>query len=138
MALANVLFDTAAPVGEKLDPAVRAEVEQVAPGNIEAGEITAVLLGPEAVERDKIKLGAVDSPQIADGGVRAVNMHSDSVNTAALIDDSVTAAKAGLGVSTAYDGTGNPIEDKHVYLTSAQYNTIPGGPDPNTTYYILD
>jgi hypothetical protein len=138
MAIANVLFDTSAPTGSKLDPAMIAEIEQVAPGNIEAGEITAPLLGPEAVERDKIKLGAVDSPQIAAGGVKAVNMAAGSVATAALQDDAVTAAKAGLGVSTAYDGAGNPIEDKHVYLTSAQYNTIPGGPDPNTTYYILD
>lgn len=138
MAITNVLFDTSAAVGQKLDPAVRAEVEQVAPGNIEAGEITAVLLGPQAVERDKIKLGAVDSPQIAAGGVKAVNLANGAVGTAALADDSVTAAKAGLGVSTAYDAAGNPIEDKHVYLTSAQYNTIVGGPDPNTTYYITD
>jgi hypothetical protein len=135
MAITNVLFDTAAPAGSKLDPAVAAEVAEVAPGNLEPEEVQALHLAPEAVEREKIKLGAVDSPQIAEGGVKAINIDAGAVGTSELAADSVTAEKAGTGVTTAYDAAGNPVEDKTVYLTATQYALL-APPDPNTTYYI--
>ena len=49
--------------------------------------------------------------------------------------DAVTAEKAGLGVVTAYDVNGNPVESKKVYLTAAQYTALPVK-DPNTDYFI--
>ncbi|AYP70029.1 tail fiber protein [Mycobacterium phage CRB2] len=134
MATTTVFFDTAAPAGEKFDPEVAAEIEELAPG-LAPGEVGEAELADHAVSKDKIKAGAVGSTELAEGGVEAVNMAADSVPTAALQDDSVTAEKAGLGVSTAYDAAGNPIEDKRVYLTAAAYNLITAK-DPNTTYYI--
>ena len=134
MAITTVFFDTAAPPGSKLDPEVAAEVEHLAPG-LAPGEVGEAELADGAVAREKIKPGAVGTTELAAGGVEAENMAADSVPTAALQDDSVTAEKAGLGVSTAYDAAGNPIEDKRVYLTAAQYNLL-SPPDPNTTYYI--
>ncbi|QGH75291.1 tail fiber protein [Mycobacterium phage Quesadilla] len=134
MAITSVFFDTAAAAGSKFDPEVAAEIEHLAPG-LAPGEVGEAELADHAVSKDKIKAGAVGTTEIAEGGVEAQNMANDSVPTAALQDDSVTAAKAGLGVSTAYDAAGNPIEDKRVYLTTAQYNAL-GVKDPNTTYYI--
>lgn len=134
MAITTVMFDTAAAPGSKLDPLVAAEVEHLAPG-LQAGEVNEAELADGSVTGPKIRAGAVDSTKIAAGGVEDVNMAADAVGTDALQDDSVTAAKAGTGVVTAYDGAGNPIESKDVYLTVAQYNAIVT-PDPNTTYYI--
>ncbi|AYD82037.1 tail fiber protein [Mycobacterium phage Saguaro] len=134
MAVTTVLFDTAAQAGSKFDPEVAAEVEHLAPG-LEPGEVGESTLADGAVSRSKIKPGAVGPEQLAAGGVEAANMAANSVPTTALQDNSVTAAKAGLGVSTAYDAAGNPVEDRTVYLTAAEYNQLTD-PDPNTTYYI--
>lgn len=134
MAITTVMFDTVAAPGSKLDPLVAAEVEHLAPG-LQSGEVQETTLADGSVSNPKIKAGAVTSEKIAQGGVEAINLAADAVGTAALQDDSVTAAKAGTGVVTAYDGAGNPIESRDVYLTVAQYNAIET-PDPNTTYYI--
>jgi hypothetical protein len=134
MAIAGVLFDTAAPSGSKLDAEVKAEVEAIAPG-LAVGEVAEANLADGAVSRVKIKPGAVGTVEIATDGVEATNIKAGAVGTSELADDAVTAAKAGLGVSTAYDSAGNPVEDKAVYLTAAQYAAITT-PDPNTTYYI--
>ncbi|MBV9869127.1 MAG: hypothetical protein JO214_00650 [Frankiaceae bacterium] len=134
MAIVAVLMDTAAPPGSKLDPALRAEIEKLAPG-LEVGEVDTAELADDSVTREKIHAGAVGTVEIATDGVEAANIKAGAVGTPELADDSVTAAKAGLGVSTAYDVAGNPVEDKKVYLTSAQFSAL-AVKDPNTTYYI--
>ncbi|QPX62154.1 hypothetical protein PBI_INDLOVU_39 [Mycobacterium phage Indlovu] len=134
MALTSVLFDTAAAAGSKFDPEVAAEIEELAPG-LAPGEVGEAELADGAVTEDKLHAGAVTSEKIATGGVDTANLAAEAVDTNALAPDSVTAEKAGVGVSTAYDAAGNPIEDKKVYLTTAQYNLL-SPPDPNTTYYI--
>lgn len=138
MATTAVLFDTAAPAGSKLDPAVRAEVAEVAPGNLEPGEVDTIHLADESVTQDKIAPGAVGSPEIATGGVKAINLGAGEVGTDALADGAVTAAKTGVGVVTAYDNAGNPVSRKEVELTSAQYQALvtAGTVDPNTRYFV--
>lgn len=135
MAIANVMMDTSAPVGSKLDSEVIAEIEEIAPGIPPDGTITEVKLHTQAVSKDKLKPGAVDSTIIANGGIKAVNYEGKSVGTAAIADGAVGADQAGTGVCTAYDAAGNPVESKRVYLTAAQYALIET-PDPNTDYYI--
>lgn len=138
MATTAVLFDTAAPAGSKLDPAVRAEVAEVAPGNLEPGEVDTIHLADESVTQDKIAPGAVGSPEIATGGVKAINLEAGSVGTAALAGGAVTAEKTGTGVVTAYDAAGNPVPRREVELTSAQYQALvtAGTVDPNTRYFV--
>ena len=134
MAVTTVFFDTAAAPGSKLDPEMRAEIEFLAPG-LEDGEVGNSQLADNSITTDKIAPGGVTGVDIAADTLVTENYGPGSVDTAALADDAVTAAKAGVGVKTAYDAAGNPIESKEVYLTSAQYNLITT-PDPNTTYYI--
>ncbi|AER48954.1 hypothetical protein SEA_DONNY_40 [Mycobacterium phage Donny] len=135
MTIANVMMDTAQPVGSKLDDEMIAEIEEIAPGIPPDGTITEAKLHAQAVSKEKIKPGAVDSTIIAEGGVKAINYESKSVGSAALADHSVGVLQAGTGVCTAYDAAGNPVESKRVYLTAAQYALIET-PDPNTDYYI--
>lgn len=136
MAVTGVMFDTGAASGSKLDPAVQAEIDFLAPTTIDTGDIHTNMLADQSVTKDKLFPGAVDQDIIAAEGIATGNFAPGAVDTAALGDDSVTAAKAGTGVVTAYDVAGNPIESKDVYLTAAQYNSI-GTPDPNTTYNIV-
>lgn len=130
------MLDTSAADGQKLDPIVRAEIDFVAPSTIDTGDIHTNMLADLCVTEEKIYPGAVGHVQLALGGIESDNYAAGSVGTAALDDDGVTAAKAGLGTVTAYDYAGNPIESKDVYLTAAQYNLITV-PDPNTTYNIV-
>jgi len=134
MALVSVLMDTAAPAGSKLDAEMAAEIEELAPG-LDAQEVDEVALADGAVTTPKLHDGAVTSVKIGNNEVKAANIDNGSVDTAALQDDSVTAAKAGLGVVTAYDAAGNPVEDKKVYLTAAQYAAL-ATKDPNTEYHV--
>lgn len=134
MAVTSVLFDTAAPPGSKFDPEVQAEVEALAPG-LDTHEVVEINLDDDSVSTRTIQPGAVTTVEIAEGGVAAINLAEAAVNEAAIAPDAVTAEKAGLGVSTAYDADGNPVEDKKVYLTAAQYAALTTK-DPNTTYYI--
>lgn len=134
MAIVAVLMDTSKPAGSKLDPALRAEIEKLAPG-LEVGEVGEESLADNAVTSPKIKEGAVDTEHIAEGGVHAINIGAGEVHTAALAVDSVTGEKAGPGVVTAKDPGGNYIESGEWHGTAAQYAQITG-PDPNVTYYI--
>lgn len=134
MAITSVFFDGAKPAGQKLDPEVAAEVEHLAPG-LEAGEVGEVELANDAVTRDKIAPGAVGSVEIGEDQVDTEHYAPDSVDTAALAPDAVTATEAGIGVSTAYDFAGNPIEDRRVYCTAAQYAGL-AVKDPNTEYLV--
>ncbi|QHB37345.1 tail fiber protein [Mycobacterium phage BirdsNest] len=134
MAITSVFFDTAAAPGSKLDPEVAAEVEHLAPG-LEAGEVGETELANDAVTRDKIAPGAVGSVEIGADQVDTEHYAPDSVDTAAIAPDAVTATEAGIGVSTAYDINGNPIEDKRVYCTAAQYAAL-AVKDPNTEYLV--
>lgn len=136
MAITGVMFDTAADPGEKLDVAVRAEIDELAPSTIDTGDIHTNMLADEAVTKPKLFPGSVDQDIIAAGGVATGNIAPGAVTTDQLGDEAITAAKAGTGVVTAYDQAGNPIESKDVYLSAAQYNLI-SVPDPNTTYNIV-
>jgi len=134
MTITNVLFDTAAPAGSKLDPEVAAEIEHLAPG-LAPGEVTEGTIADDAVTGDKIAPGAVDGPNIAAGGIQSANYGAGSVDTAALAPDSVTDEKAGPGVMTAHDAAGNPIEADTVFISLANYSLL-DPPNPNTTYMI--
>lgn len=136
MATTAVMFDTGADPGEKLDAAVRAEIDELAPSTIDTGDIHTNMLADQSVTKAKIYPGAVDQDVIAEGGVDSGNIAAGAVDTNALADDAVTAAKAGTGVVTAYDHADNPIASRDVYLSAAQYNAIIS-PDPNTTYNIV-
>lgn len=135
MTIANVMMDTAQPVGSKLDDEMIAEIEEIAPGIPPDGTITEAKLHAQAVSKEKIKPGAVDSTIIAEGGIKAINYESKSVGSAALADHAVGALQAGTGVPTTYDFAGNPIEDKRVYCTAAQYASL-AVKDPNTEYLV--
>lgn len=130
------MFNLLADPGERLDPAVRAEVDLLAPSTIDDGDITESMLADDAVSQRTIAPGAVGHVEIETGGVEEENLAPNAVTTDKIIDAAVTAAKAGEGVVTAYDHVGNPIESKDVYLSAAQYNMI-DTPDPNTTYNIV-
>lgn len=136
MAITAVMFDTEADEGSKLDPEVKAEIDFLAPSTIDSKDIKENMLDDESVTHRAIAPGAVQSDSIAEHAVETINYAAGSVDTAALEDDAVTAAKAGTGVTTAYDHSGNPVEDKTVYLTAAQYAGI-ATPDPNTSYYLV-
>ena len=86
MAVTNVLMDTAAPRGSKLDPEVQDEIKALGPGR-EDGEVTEDALGFQAVSRDKIAPGAVGSAQIDEQAVQEANMAPLSVGSTAIKDD---------------------------------------------------
>lgn len=138
MTVAAVLFDTAADPGQKLDPAVRAEIDEVSPSSVDAGDIETEHLADLAVTTAKINDGAVTSPKIATDGVKTSNIEDASVTTAKLANNAVTAAKAGTGISKAYDSAGNAIDNAFVYVTTEEYDLLDGGGDldPNVTYMI--
>jgi hypothetical protein len=136
MAITNVMFDTTAADGSKMDPAVAAEIDLIAPSSVDAGDITTDLLHDLAVTTAKIADGAVTATQIADGAVGSAEIADGAVSTAKLANGAVTAAKAGTGVVTAANSAGSVIASTDVYLSAAQYAAI-GSPDPNTSYYIV-
>lgn len=137
MAKTAVAFDTSADPGERLDPAVRAEIDQLAPSTVDAGDIHESHLATDSVSTLKIKAGAVTHPKIALDAVESDNIKAGAVGTPELADNAVTAAKAGTGVVTAVDAAGNAIESREWHGSTAEYDMIdPGDLDPNTTYYI--
>lgn len=135
MAITNVMFDTTAADGSKLDAAVAAEIDLIAPSSIDAGDITTDLLHDTAVTTAKLADTAVTTAKLADTAVTTAKLADTAITTAKLADDAVTATKTGLGVVTAADHTGNPIASTDVYLSAADYAAIVT-PDPNTSYYI--
>lgn len=136
MAELLVGYDPSQPVGQRLAPEVIAEIEEVAPSNLDNGSVTTAKLADDAVTQAKIGPGAVGSVEIETGGVASANLATDAVTTVKLADDSVTDEKAGLGVATAHDASGNPITLDAVPITAAQYGSIT--PDPNVLYLISD
>ncbi|OBC03386.1 hypothetical protein A5784_14235 [Mycobacterium sp. 852013-50091_SCH5140682] len=127
-------LDTEKPVGERLSPQMRAEIEEVAPSGLVNGAVTTAKLAEKAVATGKLADGAVTTEKIATNGVEAVNLAPGAVTTAKLDDDSVTAAKAGIGVVTAYDKDGNPVEAPIVFMTQTEYAAIT--PVPGVTYML--
>ena len=138
MAVGAVLIDTAAPVGERLDPLVRAEIDEVAPSTVDANDIETEHLKDLAVTTPKLNNGAVTSPKIATKGVKTVNVDDLAIGEAQLKANAVTADKAGIGVSKAYDAEGNAVENAFVFVTTEQYDLLEADEelDPNVTYMI--
>lgn len=134
MAVTNVLMDTAAPRGSKLDPEVQDEIKALGPG-LEDGEVTEDALGFQSVSRDKLQPGAVGSAQLDEQAVQEANMAPLSVGSTAIKDDSLLGRHAGAGIVSAVDPAGNYIESKDWYGTYAEYTAIVS-PDPNITYYV--
>ena len=134
MAVTNVLMDTAAPRGSKLDPEVQDEIKALGPG-LEDGEVTEDALGFQSVSRDKLKPGAVGSAQLDTQAVQEANMAPLSVGSTAIKDDSLLGRHAGAGIVSAVDAAGEYIESKDWYGTYAEYTAIVD-PDPNITYYV--
>jgi hypothetical protein len=135
MAITNVMLDTSKPLGEKLDPEMVAEIEDLAPGIPPDGTITEQKLADHSVTQPKIAPGAVGSPQIAAGGIEAENFAPGAVDTPALADGSVTDEKAGTGVATAHDPAGNPVTLDFVLIPNAAYQALTVL-DPNVAYLI--
>ncbi|UVT31468.1 hypothetical protein SEA_SEJANUS_35 [Mycobacterium phage Sejanus] len=118
-----------APPGEKLAPEMRAEIAEVAPSVVVNNSITTAKLRDKAVTGEKMADGAVGSPQIAQGGVKTINIDDQAVTTDKLNDGSVTAAKAGIGVSKAVDADDEPIENTFKFVTAAEFagmTQVPG------------
>lgn len=134
MAIVAVLMDTNAEPGSKLDPAMIAEIEKLAPG-LEVGEVGEAELADSSVTHPKLDEGAVHSENIAEGEVKAVNLAASAVGTNALAGDSVTGEKAGAGVVTAKDSAGNYIESEEWHGTAAAFAQI-NPRNPNVTYYV--
>ena len=136
MAVTTVMFDTSAAAGSKMDPAVAAEIDLIAPSSLGPGDVTTDIIADAAVTTPKINDLAVTTGKLNDLAVTTGKLADGAVATGKLADNAVTAAKAGLGVVTARDASANPIACTEVYLTAAQYNAIVT-PDPNTTYNIV-
>ena len=134
MAVTNVLMDTAAPRGSKLDPEVQDEVKALGPG-LEDGEVTEDAIGAQAVSRAKIKPGAVGSTELDNAAVTEANMAPLSVGSAQVKDDALLGRHAGPGIVSAVDAAGNYIESKDWVGTYAEYAALVD-PDPNLTYYV--
>ena len=139
MALGYVGFDPSAPVGQKFkDPVVRAEVAALAPTSPPDGSIGENKLAPEAVTRAKLRPGAVGDAQVENGSLSGGKLVPGAVGTSQLADDGVTRAKAGLGVVTARDTSGNPVNNELLTISATDHAALGVNEDPNTTYLIYD
>ena len=134
MAVTNVLMDTAAARGSKLDPEVQDEIKALGPG-LEDGEVTEDTLALGAVTRDKIGSGAVGTAQIGAGQVTEANMAPLAVGSAQVKDDSLLGRHAGPGIVSAVDPDGEYIESKDWFGSYAEYTALVD-PDPNITYFV--
>jgi hypothetical protein len=134
MSLLVPFVDMSKPVGERLAPQMRQEIEEVAPSGLTNGAVTTAKLAEKAVATGKLADGAVTTEKIATSGVETLNLAPGAVTTAKLDDDAVTADKAGLGVVTAYDKDGNPIDVKTVYMKQSEYAAIT--PVPGVEYRL--
>lgn len=128
-----VAIDLSAPAGQRLSPAMREEIAEVAPSAVVNGSITEAKLADLGVTNPKIADGAVGSTKIATSGVATVNIAASAVTTAKLNDGAVTPEKVGVGVVTAKDASNNDLTLRIVKLTVAQYAAL-GSKDPNTLY----
>ncbi len=132
-------FDPTAPPGQKFpDPAVRAEVARLAPTSPPDGSIGAAKLAPEAVLREKIRPGAVGAAQVEDASLPGGKLVPATVGTTQLADAAVTRLKAGIGVVTARDTSGNPVKNELLTISSTDHAALGANEDPNTTYLIYD
>lgn len=139
MAQGYVGFDPTKPTGTKFtQPEVRAEIAALAPTSPPDGSIGANKLAAEAVTQDKIQPGAVGPAQIANSGVATGNLANLSVTEPKLADDAVTRAKAGLGVVTARDTSGNATAMEVLIIAATAHALLGVNEDPNTTYLIWD
>lgn len=135
MPITAVALDTSKDVGEKLDPEMRAEIEALAPSNIDDGEIQESMFDDDVVSRRAIAPGAVGTVEIATDGVEAANIKAGAVGTSEIAAGAVTADKAGAGVVKARDTAGNPLGITIVPITSLAYANLTTV-DPNVMYAI--
>lgn len=135
--MSEIVFalDMSKPVGQRMSPELIAEIQAVAPSSVTNGSITEAKLKDKAVTTPKLNEGAVTTEKIASQGVETENLADLGVTTPKLADNSVTGDKAGTGVCTATDSTGEQIENEFRYLTQTQFAAIVS-PDPNITYMI--
>lgn len=130
-----VAYDPEQPAGERLAPEVIAEIQLVAPNDVQDGAITNLKLATGAVEESNIAAGAVGSTELAAGAVNAAALASNAVTSGKLAAGAVGFAAAGAGVATVQDSSGNNISLRIVPITAALYAAIVS-PDPNTLYAI--
>jgi hypothetical protein len=130
-----VAYDPEQPAGERLAPEVIAEIQLVAPNDVQDGAITSTKLAAGAVEEANIAAGAVGSPELANGAVNAAALASGAVTSGKIAAGAVGFAAAGAGVATAEDSSSNPIALRFVPITAALYAGLTT-PDPNTIYLI--
>lgn len=117
-------YDPSQPVGQRLSPEMRAEIAALAPSVVTNGSVTGPKLADGAVGSAKLGAGSVDTTKIATGGVAAINLKAGAVSTAALADESVTPDKAGIGVPTAQDTSGNPISLTFVPISKSDFQAL--------------
>lgn len=129
-------LDMDKPPGQRFAPQVREEIAEVAPSTVNDGEITTNKLDDRAVTNPKIALGAVQSENIGAKQVKTANIDDQSVGTDQLDDEAVTPDKAGPGVMTVFDSSGNPIQAATIVVTDQEWSSLT--PAPNTFYEVLD
>ena len=134
MAVTNVLMDTAAPRGSKLDPEVQDEIKALGPG-LEDGEVTEDALAFHAVTRDKINPGAWFASKFAEklDAEKVMIQKSGYYSRAAAANDADLALIkqcTDLAVDSALRGEPGVIghdEENGDVLTAIAFDRIKGG-----------
>ena len=136
MANLVVLLQTDQPVGQRLAPEVREEINEVAPSTVNDGDVTTPKLRDGAVTEAKMAPGSVSRRTILPGAVGEANLDTGSVTTAKLDEQAVTPEKCAAGVVTAHnsDGSARPLDV--VPIEAVDYAALTN-PDPNTAYLVL-
>lgn len=135
MGLNNVLFDPDQPAGSKFpSAAVRAEIAEVVPIDLQPGSVTGDKLADQAVGTEQLANGAVTAVQIASQGITTGNYEDGSITGPKIAAGAINAENCGAGVISVTDINGNSIMLKAVKCSSSDYAGIT--PDPNTLYIV--
>jgi len=128
-------YDPGGPVGQRLAPEIRAEIELLAPVNIPTGAVDNTKLGDGSVDNRTIDDKAVDNPKLDDAAVDARVVAAKSITAAKLADGSVNNTHVDIGVPVSLDVTGDPVALIFTPCTAAEYAAL-STPNPNTIYFI--
>lgn len=130
-----VAYDPEQPAGERLAPEVIAEIQLVAPNDVQDGAITTTQIAAATIEESNMAANSVGAPELINGSVGAAALASSAVTAGKIQAGAVGFAAAGAGVTTVQDSSGNNISLRIVPITAALYAAL-SPPDPNTLYAI--